>query len=203
MNIKNFVSQRVFTGLNRVDELGGDFRDYLLEREDTPVLRKLGVRLAKLGGVNLEETRLGSVYEQELAIAAAAAPPPTAAEVASTERAGPGDSEIAAQIYGKESCPWTGRARTLLNDAKVDFDFVELDDSENTHWEGKLVSMTEQTSVPYVFLRGEFVGGFNELSEVIRLGQLENRTTPFANRAEINAARPHSVIQIAARESAA
>ncbi len=203
MNIKNFVSKRIVAGLNRVDELGGDFRDYLLEREDTPALRKLGVRLAKLGGVNLEETRLGSVYEQELAIAAAAAPPPTAAEVASTERSGPGDSEIAAQIYGKESCPWTGRARTLLNDAKIDFDFVELDDSENGHWEGKLVSITEQTSVPYVFLRGEFVGGFNELSEVVRLGQLENRTTPLANRAEINAALPHAVIQIAARESAA
>ncbi len=214
MGFANFVKQQakrgasiagkqVLSGLNRVDELGGEVRDYLLEREDNPKLRAIGERLAKLGGVNLEDVSGPSAYEQEVAAASAAAPPPTAAAVASAEKTGPGDSDIAAQIYGKESCPWTGRARTMLNEAKVDFDFIELDDSENTHWEGKLNAQTGQNTVPYVFLRGEFVGGFNELSEVVRLGQLDYRTMPVEDRAAADAARPHATVSIASRTETA
>jgi len=198
------AGKQVLAGLNRVDELGGEMRDYLLERDDAPKLRALGVRLAKLGGVTLEEISGESEYEQQLASAAAAAPPPTAAEVATAEHTGPGDAEVAAQVYGKESCPWSGRTRTMLNESKVDFDFIELDDAEYSHWEGKLAAETGQTSIPFVFLRGEFVGGYNELSEVVRLGQLEYRTLNKADRAAADASRPHAVIEIASRtESAA
>lgn len=210
MGIANFLKQhakngaslagkQLVDGLNRVDELGGELRDYLLERDDAPRLRALGVRLAKLGGVNLEDVAGPSDYEQEIAAASAAAPPPTAADIATAEKTGPGDADIAAQIYGKQSCPWTGRARTMLNEAKVDFDFIELDDSENTHWEGKLNSQTGQNTVPYVFLRGEFVGGFNELSEVVRLGQLDYRTLTQADRTAADATRPHASVEIASR----
>lgn len=210
MGISNFVKRgtslalgQVAAGLNRVDELGGDLRDYLLEREDQPRLRRLGERLAKLGGVRVEEMSGPSVYEQAVAAAAAAAPPPTAAAVAAAEKTGPGDAEVAAQIYGKESCPWTGRARTLLNESKIDFDFIELDDSENAHWEGKLAAETKQSSVPYVFLRGEFVGGYNELSEVARLGQLEFRTMPLADQEAAREREPGKVIDIASRRESA
>ncbi len=211
MGIANFVKQQVKTsaasagkqvarGLNRLDELGGGVRDYLLTREDNPRLRALGERLAKLGGVNLEENSGPSEYEQELAKASAAAPPPTAAEVAQSEKKGPGDADIAAQIYGRESCPWTGRARTALNEAKVDFDFIELDDAENAHWEGKLNALTGQSTVPYVYLRGEFVGGFNELNEVVRLGQLDYRIMTAEDRAAADASRPHATVEIASRQ---
>ncbi|MCP4446109.1 MAG: glutaredoxin [Myxococcales bacterium] len=214
MNIATFVSKhakrgativggKVATGFNRADELGGDLRDYLLERDDSPKLRVLGERLAKLGGVMLEEVGGPSEYEQQVATAAAAAPPPTAAAVANAERTGPGDSEIAAQIYGKESCPWTGRTRTLLNESKVDFDFIELDDAEHAHWEGKLAAETSQTSVPCIFLRGEFVGGFNELSEIVRLGHLEYRTSSLSDQAVADASRPHAIIDIAPRRESA
>ena len=197
------VGKKVASGLNKVDELGGEFRDYLLERDDAPKLRSFGERLAKLGGVRLEEISGPSTYEQQLAAAAAAAPPPTAAAVASAEKTGPGDADIAAQIYGKQSCPWTGRARTMLNEGKVDFDFIELDDSENAHWEGKLAAETKQSTVPYIFLRGEFVGGYNELNEVVRLGQLEYRTMPVADRAAVDANSPGKVIDIASRRESA
>lgn len=199
----SIATKQVLSGLNRVDELGGEVRDYLLERDDAPKLRALGVRLAKLGGVKLEDISGPSEYEQEIAAASAAAPPPTAAAVASAEKTGPGDADIAAQVYGKQSCPWTGRARTALNEAKIDFDFIELDDSENTHWEGKLNSQTGQNTVPYVFLRGEFVGGFNELSEVVRLGQLEYRTMSAEDRAAADASRPHAAVEIAPRSETA
>lgn len=185
------ASKQVAAGLNRADELGGDLRDYLLERKDSPTLRKIGERLAKIGGVRLEDED-AEVRKREAAFvaAAAAAPPPTAAEIAAKEsKKGLGDGEIAAQVYGRKSCPWTGRAITLLNEGKVDFDFIELDDSENTHYEGKLVSETKQDTVPYIYLRGEFVGGYNQLNEVVRLGELSYRILGAADRKAADATR--------------
>lgn len=181
----------IASGLNRADELGGDLRDYLLERKDSPMLRKLGERMAKLGGLGIEqEVEEGMSPEEEaLVAAAAAAPPPTAAEqVAAEEAKGVGDPEIAAQIYGRDSCPWTGRAITLLNNAKVDFDYIQLDESENRHFENKLLGETKQDTVPYVFLRGDFVGGYNELNEVVRVGLLDYRILTAEDKKAADAA---------------
>lgn len=185
------AGKQVAAGLNRADELGGDLRDYLLERKDSPKLRAIGERLAKIGGVRLEDED-ADVRKREAAFvaAAAAAPPPTAAELADKEsKKGLGDPDVAAQVYGRKSCPWTGRAITLLNDGKVDFDFIELDDSENTHFEGKLVAETTRDTVPYIYLRGEFVGGYNELNEVVRLGELSYRILGAADRKAADATR--------------
>ena len=37
--------------------------------------------------------------------------------------------------------------------------------------------------MPYVYLRGEFVGGYNALDEIERLGQLDQRLLPREERA--------------------
>ncbi len=193
------AGQQLALGLNRADEVGGDLRDYLLARTDQPILRKMGERMARLGGVRFEKD---GPSESELAHASAAddAPPPTAAEVsAAAAKKGLGDGEIAAQIYGRKSCPWTGRAITLLNDGKVDCDFIDMDDSENGHLEGKLVAETKQSSVPFVYLRGEFVGGFNELSEVVRLGELAYRILSADDKKASDAVRNH--VDIAPRKA--
>lgn len=196
----DLASKQLFAGLNRADELGGELRDYLLERKDQPMLRKIGERLARFGGVNLEDDG-PSKYEQSVASAASAAPPPTAAEVsAAAASKGLGDPEIAAQIYGRKSCAWSGRAITLLNDSKVDYDFIDLDDSENGHFEGKLVADTKQSSVPYLYLRGEFIGGFNELSEVVRLGQLDYQIMTAEDKKAADGVRKQKVV-IAKREA--
>jgi glutaredoxin len=84
-----------------------------------------------------------------------------------------GNPAIKAQIFGKRSCPWTGRAISLLERHKVDFDFVDLEEPEHEAKQVKLTHETRQNTVPYVYLRGKFVGGFNALSEIERLGQLE------------------------------
>ncbi len=42
-------------------------------------------------------------------------------------------------------------------------------------FEGRLIPETKQNTQPWMFLRGEFIGGFNALDEVYRLGQLESR----------------------------
>lgn len=188
----------IASGLNRADELGGDLRDYLLERTDSPSLRKIGERMAKLGGIAVDDDG-PSPHEEAMVAAAAVAPPPTAAQNSAVEAAkGLGDPEVAAQIYGRDSCPWTGRAITLLNNAKVDFDYLQLDESENRHFENKLLSETKQDTVPYVFLRGEFVGGYNELNEIVRVGRLDYRILSKEDKKAADASGKPSV-SIAAR----
>lgn len=179
------AGKKVVAGLERADELGGEVRDWVNERYDIPVFKKITDRLAHVSKADFKEFDDQVRRTQERAIAAArtdAAPPPTAAEVAATRRTGLGDPEVAAQVYGRESCPWTGRAMTLLNDNKVDFDFIDLDDPEHAHFEGRLIPETKQNTVPWIYLRGEFIGGFNALSEIARLGQLEERLKPAAQR---------------------
>jgi glutaredoxin 3 len=118
-------------------------------------------------------------------VAAAAA---TATTTTTAKPAGFGDPAVKAQIFGKKSCPWTGRAITLLEKHKVDFDYVDLEEPEH---EAKLTPLsleTKQNTVPYVYLRGQFVGGFNALSEIDRLGQLEVAMMTAEERAK---APPH------------
>jgi glutaredoxin len=196
------AGQQVAAGLNRADELGGDLRDYLLTRTDKPGLHKLGQRLAKFGGLSVSDLNGASEAEVAHEEAANAAPPPTAAALSEeAARKGLGDPDIAAQIYGRKSCPWSGRAITLLNEGKVDYDFIDMDDSENGHFEGKLVAETKQSTVPFIFLRGEFVGGFNEVNEVVRLGELAYRILSVEDKKASDAVRKH--VEIAPRKAEA
>jgi glutaredoxin len=182
------ATEKVLAALNRADEIGGEVRDFLQDRVGKdPRYVAARKRIAKLFGSTYEsrEEAAAAAAEQARRTAAAAATPAATAKAA---RAGFGDPSIKAQIYGKKSCPWTGRAITLLERHKVDFDFVDLEEPEH---EAKLTGLsleTKQHTVPFVYLRGQFVGGFNALSEVERLGQLEVALMTAEERA---AAPPH------------
>jgi glutaredoxin len=164
------ATERVLAVLNRADELGGDLRDYLQDKMATdPRYVSARKAMARL---------LGRTYESrdEVAHKAQSRAEKTAAAAAVTpekKSRSLGDPTIKAQIYGKRSCPWTGRAITLLERHKVDFDFVDLEEPEHEAKLAPLALETKQNTVPYVYLRGTFVGGFNALSEIERLGQLE------------------------------
>ncbi len=148
---------------NRLDELGGEARDTLVTWwQQSPAMGTvrdmLEKRAAKSRPTSEEDDDLEeSITEAELVVESC------------------GDATIAVQVYGKRSCPWSGRAVRLLEDRDIEHVFVELDDSENASIPGRLVAETKQNSVPYIFVRGEFVGGFNALDELDRLGQLEAR----------------------------
>lgn len=167
------ATTKLFAALNRADEIGGEIRDYVQDKLATDeryvAARK---RIASLMGKTFE-----SRAEHEAKVKAHAEKVAQAAAVGTQVKKdaskGFGDPSIKAQIFGKKSCPWSGRAITLLERHKVDFDFVDLEEPEH---EAKALSLsleTKQNTVPYVYLRGQFIGGFNALSEVERLGQLE------------------------------
>jgi glutaredoxin len=164
------ATEKLLAVLNRADEIGGELRDYVQDKMATdPRYVSARKAMARL---------LGRTYESraEVAHKAQAKAEKTAAVAAVTPEKkvrSLGDPTIKAQIYGKKSCAWSGRAITLLERHKVDFDFVDLEEPEHEAKLAPLALETKQNTVPYVYLRGTFVGGFNALSEIERLGQLE------------------------------
>jgi glutaredoxin len=84
-----------------------------------------------------------------------------------------GKPDVPAQLFGTEACPWTGRAKRLLRDRSIVFEYVDLDAKEEIKTAARLVRETSQQTTPYVYVRGEFIGGYNALDEIERLGQLE------------------------------
>lgn len=97
-----------------------------------------------------------------------------------------GSPDKPAEVFGPGTDPWTGRALQLLSDHEIEHAFIDLEDDAHQKVEPRLIRQTGQSSAPYVFLRGEFVGGFNALSEIQRLGQLEERTKPPEERGQGN-----------------
>jgi glutaredoxin len=180
------AATKLFAALNRADELGGEIRDYLQDKVATdPRYVNARRRVAKLLGKKFESkqevTAKAEVKAQKVAAVAAVTPEKKAAK-------GFGDTSIKAQIFGKKSCPWSGRAITLLERNKVDFDFVDLEEPEHEAKATGLAIETRQHTVPYIYLRGQFVGGFNALSEIQRLGQLE---VAMMSKEELAAAPAH------------
>jgi len=100
-----------------------------------------------------------------------------------------GNPELAAQIYGDGTDPWAGRARQLLADRSIEHEFVDLEDEDGAKYAPHLLRATKQNSGPYIYLRGEFIGAFNALSEIDRLGQLEDQTKPAEERGQSQGVR--------------
>jgi glutaredoxin len=180
------ATEKLLSALNRADELGGELRDYVQDKVATDpryvsARKKVATWLGRSYESREEATHKAHVKAEKTAAAAAVTPEPKA-------RNGLGDPAIKAQIYGKKSCPWTGRALTLLERHKVDFDFVDLEEPEHEAKLAPLALETKQNTVPYVYLRGRFVGGFNALSEIERLGQLD---VALMSKEELAAAPAH------------
>jgi glutaredoxin len=167
----NKIVEKAMHALNRADEIGGEVRDWIQERVLVDP-RYVAARKRMAGlfgrayvskGENAEQARAAEARR-----AAAAATTPAAAA-----KKGLGDAGVKAQVYGRKSCAWSGRAITILEKHKVDFDHVDLDDPEFENLHTALVLETHQNTTPWIYLRGQFVGGYNALAEIERLGQLE------------------------------
>ena len=185
-------SSHIISALQRADEIGGDIRDYVqdrIARSDRAQDVIARFKNMRHSGEAAPDMARGQKQPQTSPATATQATHTTPAP--DTTYDGFGDPSIAAQIYGKSSCPWTGRAIRLLEDKQLDYDFVDLDEPENASHQDKLIPATKQNTVPYVFLRGEFVGGFNALNEIARLGQLEYLSMSQEERKSANPQMKH------------
>jgi glutaredoxin len=180
------AAEKLMAVLNRADELGGELRDFIQDRIVTDS-RYVEARkaIARLLGREYQSKHEAADHARQVEAkkAAAAAPSPSP----KSEHDVLGNPGIKAQIYGKKSDPWTGRAITLLERNKVDFDLIDLEEPEHEAKHLRLVDETKQHTVPYVFLRGQFIGGYNALAEIERLGQLEYAMMTVEEREKVPA----------------
>lgn len=191
------ATEKLFSALNRADELGGELRDYIQDKLVVdPRYVSARKRIAKLLGKSYESRAEADAKAKTVAAKKAAAAAPTPAKKPAATSAGFGDASIKAQIFGKKSDPWTGRAITILERHKVDFDNVDLEEPEHEQKLVGLANETKQHTVPFVYLRGQFIGGFNALAEIERLGQLEYALMTADERAKVPA---HARFEIVAR----
>lgn len=95
-----------------------------------------------------------------------------------------GDVRKAVQVFGARTCPWSSRALRLLKSEGIEPVYLDLDHEASRAMRDELRNETGQASVPYVFLRGEFIGGFDALDEICRLGQLGYFVLPEAERSK-------------------
>jgi glutaredoxin len=164
------ASGKVVDALSRADVLGGKVRDHVSEKLEA--------------------------LKSKPAPAAAPAAPKAAVTPPKAPPVGLGDPGRAAQVFGRRSCSWTGRVIALLESARVEHSYFELDSYGGDGVLRELKLETKQDTVPYVYVRGRFIGGYNALDEIQRLGQLEYLVLSDAERVQ----HPlHGRIEIAPR----
>jgi glutaredoxin len=157
------ASDKVLGALSRADELGGQLRDQLSEKLAE---MKAGREAPRKSEASAPEASAGSVQ------------PPSA----KAQPSGLGDPARAVQIFGRTSCVWTGRALALIKRAGLDYAYFDLGGYGSDPVQRQLKLETKQDTVPYVYVRGQFVGGYNALDELYRLGHLEYLALPENER---------------------
>jgi glutaredoxin 3 len=73
-------------------------------------------------------------------------------------------------MYRTPFCPYCSMAARLL--AQLGLEYEEIDvsgDHERRRW---LLSVSGQRTVPQIFINGRSVGGFDDLSALVRRGEL-------------------------------
>lgn len=76
-------------------------------------------------------------------------------------------------IYTKEMCPYCMRAKTLLAQKGVTYQEVDL--SCHTDRLEEMIQRSGRRSVPQIFIDGESIGGYDDMSALDATGELDKR----------------------------
>ncbi|KJV57554.1 glutaredoxin family protein [Orientia chuto str. Dubai] len=74
-------------------------------------------------------------------------------------------------VYTKPNCPYCVNAKLLLKQKSVAF--KEIDISSNQQLHEKLKQETFQNTVPYIFIYGQFIGGYLQLQDLDNTKKLD------------------------------
>lgn len=73
-------------------------------------------------------------------------------------------------MYRTPYCPYCSMAARLLSQLKLEFEEIDVSgDHERRRW---LLAVSGQRTVPQIFINGHSVGGFDDLSALVRRGGL-------------------------------
>lgn len=84
-----------------------------------------------------------------------------------------GDPGLPVQIFGKRTCDASARAVQYLREHSVVARMIELDDPDNRGLEDRLVRETKRYATPWIFVRGRYIGGLDELAALEKAGKLD------------------------------
>lgn len=77
------------------------------------------------------------------------------------------------RVYSTKICPYCVRAKMLLNDRSIPYEEVDVsNDPDKRAW---LVETTGRRTVPQIFIGEEAIGGFDDLRELDRTGELTKK----------------------------
>ena len=77
------------------------------------------------------------------------------------------------RVYSTQICPYCVRAKMLLKDRNIAFEEIDVTgDHDKRDW---LVETTGRRTVPQIFIGEEAIGGFDDLRELDRTGQLAKK----------------------------
>lgn len=74
--------------------------------------------------------------------------------------------ESSVLIYTRSKCLYCDLAKKLLEEKSFNYEVIELGNNEDLYM--KLVDKTGQSTVPYVFIDNQFIGGYTELKKFIQ-----------------------------------
>ena len=80
-------------------------------------------------------------------------------------------SDAAAKIYGNDTCAYCGAARMLLTKKGVSFEDVLV--NKDPDMLSEMRTRSGRTSVPQIFIGSTHVGGFDELCQLDKSGELD------------------------------
>ena len=75
------------------------------------------------------------------------------------------------KIYGGKACKWCHKARFMLEDYELDFQYIDIDVefSSRTEFFDKFKKISNnKRSIPFIFVDGEFLGGYTQLEKYIQ-----------------------------------
>jgi glutaredoxin 3 len=74
-------------------------------------------------------------------------------------------------VYSKDYCPYCDRAKALLKSKGVPFEAIELQDDPRAF--AALREKTGLMTVPQIFIGEKLVGGYTDLADLDRDGELD------------------------------
>ena len=71
-------------------------------------------------------------------------------------------------LYGIPNCPYCVKAKELLDDMEIDYDYREIQIENKSIFLDNMADKTNnQRTYPLIFKQNDFIGGFSELEEYL------------------------------------
>lgn len=74
-------------------------------------------------------------------------------------------------VYTKENCPYCDWAKKLLNTKQLKFEEIRVDLLPDKLAE--MIHRSGRRSVPQIFINDEAIGGYDDLSALVKTGKLD------------------------------